>query len=140
MPDARSRELEIEAHAFARHLVGRTPPPELVARYCDASALLFPGPDAPVDAAVLGFVRRHPWSVSFLEPAAGFLRPGGLLRNKVLVMSAILEASPAFADEFLFRPVGVVTLALRVAAVGTLAVLRTVLGLALYPLAARARA
>jgi hypothetical protein len=131
--------LEVEARAFARYLVGRTPPAEIVERYRAADATLFATP-APVDASLVAFVRRHPWSVWFLDPAVGLLRPGSLLRNKVLVMAAILETSPAFADEFLSRPVHPVALALRVIGLGTLAVVRAGLGIVLYPAAARARA
>ena len=137
MPQA---ELESEACTFGRYLVGRTPPPELVARYCEANAALFTAPPAPADEAIVAFVRRHPWSVGLLDAAVGLRRPGSLLRNKILVMTAILETSPAFADEFLVPPVHPIVLALRVAALGTLAVARTLLGLALYPAAARARA
>src|SRR5207244_2211517 len=126
-------ELEMEAFTFTRYLVGRPPPPELVARYCEANATLFTTPVAPIDAALVAFVRRHPWSVGILDAAVGLRRPGSLLRNKILVMTAILETSPAFADEFLTPPVRPVVLALRVAALGTLAVARTVLGLVLYP-------
>ena len=135
-----SEYVDVEARAFARYLVGRTPPAEIVERYRAADATLFATPPAAVDASLVAFVRRHPWSVWFLDPAVGLLRPGSLLRNKVLVMAAILETSPAFADEFLSRPVHPVVLALRVIGLGTLAVLRAGLGMVLYPAAARARA
>jgi len=130
----------MEASTFTRYLVGRPPTPELVARYREANAVLFAAPVDPVDAAVVDFVRRHPWSVGLLDAAVGLRRPGSLLRNKILVMAAILETSPAFADEFLTRPVHPVLLVLRTAALGTLAVARALVGLALYPAAARARA
>ena len=61
-------------------------------------------------------------------------------KNKILVMAAILEATPAFADEFLLPPVRPLALALRVTGLGLAAVARTVFGVALLPLAARARA
>ena len=137
MPQA---ELEAEARTFTRYLIGRTPPPELVARYCEANATLFTAPVPAVEAGIVAFVRRHPWSVGLLDAAVGLRRPGSLLRNKILVMAAILETSPAFADDFLTRPLHPVVLALRVAGLGTLAVARTLLGLVLYPAAARARA
>ena len=130
----------MEARTFTRYLVGRPPPPELVARYREANAVLFTAPVEPVDAAVVDFVHRHPWSVGLLDAAVGLRRPGSLLRNKILVMAAILETSPVFADEFLTRPVHPVVLVLRTVALGTVAVARALLGLALYPAAARARA
>jgi hypothetical protein len=132
--------LEREARIFGRYLVGREPPPDLVARYRDASRAVFPGPAEPVDAALLAFVRRHPWSVSLLDAAVGLRRPGTLLRNKILVMAAVLEASPLFAEEFLPPAPGPVALVLRVVGLGTLAVGRAALGMLVYPAASRARA
>ena len=138
--DGSDQALAAEAHAFGRYLVGRPPPAELVARYRDASRVLFTAPVTPAEAAVVGFVRRHPWSVSLLDAATGLLRPASLLRSKILVMAAILETSPEFADDFLFRPVHPLVLALRVAGLGLLVVGRVLVGMALYPAAARSRA
>ena len=72
MPQA---DLDMEARTFTRYLVGRPPPPELVARYREANAVLFATPVDPVDAAVVDFVRRHPWSVGLLDAAVGLRRP-----------------------------------------------------------------
>ena len=132
--------LATEARVFARYLVGRTPPPELAARYAAASAALFAGPPAPGDAALVAFARRHPWSVGLLDGACALLRPSGLLRGKLLVLSAILETSPAFADEFLPRGLGPIGLFFRLAVSGTAAVVRAVVGAAVYVVAVRGRA
>jgi hypothetical protein len=133
-------ELEIEARVFARYLVGRVPQDELVARYLDASRAIFVEEADPREAAVLAFARRRPWSVPFLDAAAGFLRPGSLLRNKILLMGAILETSPAFADEFLPRNVGTAGLVLRILALGTAAAARAALGAPLLAAATRLHA
>jgi len=130
----------VEARIFARYLVGRDPNPAHVERYVAASRTHFPDPLAPEDAAVLAWVRRHPWSVGPLDAACGLARPGGVLRNRVLLMAAILEATPEFADEFLLPPVRPLALVLRVTGLGLAAVARTIFGVALLPLAARARA
>ena len=132
--------LEDEARIFGRYLVGDTPEPALVARYCAASRALWPGPPGARDAALLDFVRRRPWSVGPLEAAAALLDPGGLLRGKVLVMSALLEATPSHADDFLPRPVPAPALLWCLAASGTVAVTQAALGVLLYRLAGRARA
>ena len=132
--------LDLEAQAFGRYLVGRTPPAELVARYRAANETLFTDPVSAEDAAIVAFACRHPWSVGPLDAVSGLFRPGSALRNKVLVMAAILETTPAFADDFLLPPVRPLALAVRVTGLGLAVVGRTLLGVALLPLAARARA
>jgi hypothetical protein len=132
--------LEAEARIFGRYLVGSPPEPVLVARYCAASRTLWPDPPGPRDAAVLAFVRRRPWSVGPLDAAAALLDPGGLLRSKVLVMSALLEATPAYADAFLPRAVSTPALLWQLASSGAVAVAQAALGALLYPLVGRARA
>ncbi len=134
------RGLEGEARVFGRYLVGREPPDELVERYRAANAAIFTEPVGPEDAALVAFVRRHAWSVSLLDAASGLLRPGNLLRNKILLMAAILETSPAFADDFLPRNTGPLRLLLGVFAHGTVAVARAVLGAVVYAAAIRSRA
>ena len=140
MPEPEDRELELEGRLFGRYLVGRMPPPELVERYREANRILLGGTAPGSDAAVIAFARRHPWSIPFLDGAAGLLRPGSLLRNKILVMAAVLEASPAFAEEFLSRTVHPVSLVLRVLGLATLAVVRAAVGVLVYAAAARSRA
>jgi len=132
-------QLEAEARVFARYLLGRDPAPELLERYVAASRKLLRGPVDARDAALLGFVHRHPWSVSLLDAACGLLRPTGLLRSKLLIMAAILEASPAHAVDFLPRSPGTVVLLARLATLGTVAVGRVCAGLLLYLAAGRLR-
>ena len=140
MPEPEDQELELEGRLFGRYLVGREPPRELVERYREANRILLGGTAPGSDAAVIAFARRHPWSISFLDGAAGLLRPGSLLRNKILVMAAVLEASPVFTEEFLSRTVHPVSLVLRVLGLGTLAVVRAAVGVLVYAAAARSRA
>jgi hypothetical protein len=89
---------------------------------------------------VLDFARRRPWSIGLLDAAAALLDPGGLLRCKVLVMSALLEATPAHADDFLPRSASAPALIWRLASSGTVAVLQAAVGALLYRLVGRARA
>jgi len=77
--------------------------------------------------------------VSLLDAASGLLRPGSLLRNKILLMAAILETSPAFADEFLPRDARPLGLLLALVAHGTVAVARAALGAVVYAAAVRSR-
>jgi hypothetical protein len=132
-------QLENEARLFTRYLVGREAH-KLVARYRDASRALFYQPANAAETAVVAYVHRHPWSLPFLEAASALLRPGSLLRNKVLMMGAILETSAAIAEEFLPRNVSLAGLVLRVLAGGTAAVVRTLLGAPLLAAASRSHA
>lgn len=134
------RTLEAEARLFGRYLVGRTPSQGLIERYAEAHRALFDEPVDERDARVVAFVHRHPWSVSFLDAGSGLLRPGGLLRSKILLMAAILEASPECAEEFLQRGVRPAALAGHLLVLGVTAVAKAVGGIVLYAAASRARA
>lgn len=129
-----------EARLFARYLVGRDPSPVHVERYVAASRTHFPDPPAADDAAVLAWIRRHPWSVGLLDAASGLARPGGALRNRILLMAAVLETSPEFADDFLPHQPGPLALILRIGVAGTIAVASAVAGLLLLQMAKRGTA
>lgn len=129
--------LEEEASLLGRYLVGREPSPELCERYARAHRTLLAGPTDPRDLALMRFVHRHPWSLGPLDAACGLLRPGRLLRNKILVMAAVLEATTDFAEHFLPRQSGWPGLLWIVLWQGASASLRAALGLALYPVATR---
>jgi hypothetical protein len=124
--------LAAEARLFARYLVGRTPDEAVVARYVAASRRHFPDPPGSEDAAVLAWMRRHPWSVGPLDAAAGLRRPGGSVRNRILLMAALLETTPAFADQFLPRQTGPLALVWRVGVAGAVAVANALVGMALH--------
>ncbi len=134
-----SGKLQSEARIFSRYLVGQDPPDELIDRYQKASRALFTEPVDGRDRAVVQFVDRHPWSLSFLDAASGLLRPNGLLRGKILTMGAILETSPQLADEFLPRHAHPVPLVLRLGILGLVAVANAVIGSLLYAVAIRYR-
>jgi hypothetical protein len=139
-PEGQADPAALEALLFARYLVGRVPPPDLVQRYRDASRTIWAGGAAAAEEALVTFVRRHPWAVGPLDAATSLLRPGGLLRSKILTMAAILEASPAFADDFLPRSVSTGALVWQIVAGGAAAGTQALIGLVLLPFARRARA
>jgi len=124
-----------EARLFARHLVGREPDAPVVARYRAACAQLFPIAPEPREAALLAFVRTHPWSLGPLDSALALLRPHSVLRARLLVMVAILETTPAHAADFLPRPTGLARLAWRLPLLGLMAVGQVLVGAAVYPFA-----
>jgi hypothetical protein len=127
--------LAAEARLFGRYLLGNDPPPPLVERYGEAIPALFPEPPGGADAALLGFVSRHPWSLAPLDAALGLLRPGALLRRRLVVMMAVLETDPIFVDRFESLHPGPAQAVARLAWIGTLAGIKFVAGLLLYPIA-----
>lgn len=117
-----------EAQIFSRYLIGADPTPEMIDRYIRAQATLFGGSEGASDRALCEFARRHPWSLPFLDTAS-LLVPQALLRKKLIVMAAILEASPEFADMFLSKPVTPLYLRLRLMAIGMKSAFKFLLGL-----------
>jgi hypothetical protein len=139
-PEGQADPAGLEAQIFARYLVGRMPPPDLVERYRDASRAIWSAAAPPGEEALVAFVRRHPWAVGPLDAVASVLHPGGHLRSKILTMAAVLEASPTFADDFLPRSVSRAALAWQLVAGGAAASVQALVGLVLLPIARRARA
>lgn len=135
--DSSGADLEEEARVFGRYLVDASPAPDVIERYRAAVATLWPSPPARPDAALLAFVRRHPWSVAPLDAAATLVDRTGALRSRVLLAGALLETTTAHADDFLPRTVSMPALLGRLAASGISTALLAVAGLALWPIARR---
>jgi nucleoside-diphosphate-sugar epimerase len=93
------RELTQESAMIARYLLGVEPPRELHDRYATAARKVLGDQTDPE----LIFVRRHPRTLPLVDAAAAWLRPQSAVRQRVFLMTAILEATPLYADFFL-RP------------------------------------
>jgi len=132
---AATEVLEAEARRIGHYLVGVDVSETLVERYREANHILFPDRPSPTDAAVLEFVRRHPWSLPPLESALGLIRPGALLRRKLVVMTAILETDPRFADSFGALEPGRSGAILRLLGLGLSSTVKVAGGFLLYPFA-----
>lgn len=130
-PDPASPCLHREACLFACYLIGRRPPRELQGRYARAIRRLAPRPTGPADAVVLAFARQHPWSLPLLDAALALVRGDALLRRRIFVMAAVMEASPRYAVRFLPEDQGLVRLVARLAGWGLMAGIRAALGLPL---------
>ncbi|MBZ4421562.1 hypothetical protein [Myxococcus sp. RHSTA-1-4] len=121
----------LEAHVFLRYLLGAEPPAEVVERYRAANEKLFAEPASAADARLLDYVTRRPWALPMLDAAAAFRRPDSLLRRKLLVGAAVLEATPDFTARFLPQAVSVPRLVLRGALLGLSVAFKLVVGLIL---------
>jgi NADH dehydrogenase len=95
-----STVLAEEARLLAQYLLGVDPEPGLIARYQDACTRLF----GDIADGELRFVRRHAWALPALDAATGLLRPTSPLRQRILVMAAILETTPRHSPYFLHEP------------------------------------
>lgn len=89
-----------ECTLITRYLLDCDASPDLSARYQAAHSAL----DLSGDERALRFVHRHPRSLPYLDAAASFLSPRGVLRKKVYLMTALLEATPEHAAFFLRKP------------------------------------
>jgi hypothetical protein len=121
-----------ECARIVRYLVGAEPGPELVERYRRAHEELFRDPPSGEDQALLDAVRRHVWCLPFLDAATGLAAADSRLRRKILLVVALLETDPALAARFEPESLSLPVLIVRVGLAGVSAVLKAVVGLALY--------
>ena len=113
-----SREKETaEARCLSRYLLGSDAAPALIDRYVQACTVLFPVVAAS-DAGLLALALRRPVLLAPIDSALALLRPKSVLRQKLLLMAAILETTPEYADRFLPRAPGIAGLVALVAWVG----------------------
>lgn len=131
--------LREECHQITRYLVGQAPPPELMQRYIEAHALLLTEDPHATEAATIRFIQRHPGSLPYLDAVSAILRPGSLLRKKILVMIAILETTPTFTAFFFPEPLSAPQFFLRMVGHGFSSGIKFVVGCLLYPFAVNAR-
>jgi hypothetical protein len=92
--------LRDEGERFGRYLIGDSVPTVLVDRYVSAMRSMGLVADGR-DRRLLGLVERHPGLLGVVDGGLALRRPGSVIRTKLLVMSAILEATPDYASAFL---------------------------------------
>jgi NADH dehydrogenase len=96
-PAAPSDQLALDSCILARYLLDIELPRDLQCRYA-AACLKLLGNHADPEWS---FVQRHPWTLPFIDAGAGMLCPDSGVRQRVFLMTAILEATPLYADFFL---------------------------------------
>ena len=123
-PNDSDQRIAADFKLIAGYLIDPDPPVEMVDRYVIAHRKLF----GDVVAPEWEFVRQHPRALPYLDAAAGVLARQSLLRKKILLAAAILEASPAYADFFLAEVEGRIRLLGLLAWQGALGVGKLALG------------
>ena len=131
--------LEAQAEVFARYLLDARPTSALVERWKAANRELFTDEPSSIDRSVVAFAIRHPRTLPWLDAAHGLIRPDGLLRRKVRVFCALLEASPEHVNDFAQKPRSLVGFVLELARIGLVAGIHAMLGLLILPFARRCR-
>ena len=95
--------LRREARILTRYLLDCECPVEMQQRYARGTAVIHGARAVDAEQAIAGFAFRHPASLPFLDAAAAVSARGWVLRGKLQLMAAILEASPQFVSDFMPR-------------------------------------
>jgi hypothetical protein len=96
-----------ESERFYRYITGKNPSETLTARYLRATNR--GGEDAVTSNAskreekILAFVIRNGWALGMIDGALAFSAPRGLLRQRLMIMTALAETEPENAALFLSR-------------------------------------
>ncbi|MGL5890962.1 MAG: hypothetical protein ACRC3B_13830 [Bacteroidia bacterium] len=91
-----------EADVFGRYLLGgKMPDSKSIELYLKAAAMRKYETASAREQKILALALRHPWLVGLLDSALALSNSESLLRQKLLLMSAILETRPQYAHLFL---------------------------------------
>jgi nucleoside-diphosphate-sugar epimerase len=91
--DSLGRDFEL----IVAYLLDTTPSQSSSVRFVAAHQKLLGGQHC----AEWKFVRRYPWSLAYLDAAAGLLAPDSMFRKKIVLAAAILETTPEQAAFYL---------------------------------------
>lgn len=99
MPDSRAEQEDLapECQAFTRYLAGRPPDDYIRGRYQRGHARIpyrLAGGGSAADRAILRVARLGPLAARMADIYSRFFRPTGVLRQKLVLLYAILENSP----------------------------------------------
>jgi hypothetical protein len=116
-----------EAEVLACYFLGSPPNREFIDRYCRAVELRPSGELGPGELRLWRAALSSRWRLRLVDAGLAMHDPYSPIRQRLLLMLAILEASPRYCDEFLPRSYGAWGL-LRVFGLGFRAVLTSVAG------------
>lgn len=96
----RTPEIDAEGRALAAYLLGREAGGDTLVRYATAVERL-DHPESNADRRLLDRLRRRPALWPLVDAGLALVRPRSHVRRRVVVMLAMLEADPSYADLFL---------------------------------------
>jgi hypothetical protein len=135
VPSGHPEPLEAEARRFAAYLLGpraRPLPEALAQRYAAAVRAHSIADPSEADRAVLDLAAARPWTLGPLDAAAALWARDSALHQRLLLLTAVLEASPEYAEAFLPAPTSPIGLLRTVAGVSLRAAFSAPLGTALH--------
>ena len=94
-----SQSLDREADIISRYLIGKSASPS--ARQLYAEAVSSWNTDAKTESRLLKLAFGYPFLIGALDAGLVFCAPQSVLRRRIFVMFAVLEASPDYWDFFL---------------------------------------
>lgn len=93
--------MQEEALTFGKYLLsGETPDEKSIALYEEAHRYK-KLEVSPAEKKLFGFALRNRWALGAIDGALAFKNPEHVIRRKLLVMSAVLETRPRYADKFI---------------------------------------
>lgn len=95
-------ELAHEARVFGSYLTGGEVAPQVTERYTRA----IQNKHLPLsirDRKLLAFIMKHPSTVALVDAGLVLINPGSAVRQRLLVLFAILESTPDYHEYFLPR-------------------------------------
>ena len=138
MNECDAASLSSEALLLSRHLLGCSAAPELASRYARACRVSIPDA-SDADVRLLSVALRFPILLGPIDTAAALMRPQSVVRKKLLLMAAILEATPEHAERFLPRAPSLVGLIALCAGLGLKTAVQLPIGAAIIWGSERAR-
>ena len=94
---------EREFAIFSRYLLGEPGAERLKPHYEAAARRLAASAFSPRSTATMAMVLAKPSALPYIDAACGFVDPANTLRRRLIVLTAVLEASPEHTRHFLHQ-------------------------------------
>jgi len=124
--------LKNEATLISKYLICKKPTNDLVNRYVEANFMLFGTEKLKYKNSELSFIYRHPMSLPYIDAAICLFAPKSILRKKIIVMAAILETTPSFANFFIKTPKSALISILSVGWQGACILFKILIGISFF--------